>query len=251
MGHLTLMAVDIVASMERYPDDLLKIVQSLLPQPDWYDYVHGSYSETQRTENMVLGGPRPSASRLQLQSENGWGGDWNDEEEVKGPVSPTGEFRRGVSPGKQTADFGLPDDEEDGAFNFHSGTGPGGAGGWGSSSSSDSEDEHEAWLKSSASVSQTSHHSRDAENVGFDDAFDDAFKPSSQGQVHGPSIEEVSSPYDIPARRCSPYLAQDDGFGEFTDARNTTLEFTTDFEHEDFDFGEFQTGDGDEGGQKR
>lgn len=194
MGHLTLMAVDIVASMERYPDDLLKIVESLLPQPDWYDYVHGSYSETQRTENMVLGGPRPSLTRIgQVQSENGWGGDWNDDEDIKGAASPTGEFRRGASAGKQTADFGLPDDEEDGAFHFNSGTGFGGAGGWGSSSSSDSEDEHEAWLKSSASASQTSHHSRDAGNVGFDDTFDDSFKPAFGRQDRGgPTIEEVS-----------------------------------------------------------
>ena len=194
MGHLTLMAVDIIGALEKYPDDLLSILEPLLPQPAWDEYVIGPFAETQRVENIVLGGPRPqSFARGAPSGENGWGGDWNEEADA---VSPIQEFRRGASGARQTADFGTAnDDDDDGTFHFNPSHGFGGAGGWGSGSSSDSEDEHEAWIKNSDSAAAP-RHSRDSEDTGFDDAFEDSFQP-----IGGPreltQEEEVSWPSSV------------------------------------------------------
>lgn len=193
MGHMALIAVDIVSALEKYPDDLLEIVEPLVPQPTWEDYVHGTYAEQQRVENIVLGGPKPMSYLRGMEgpSENGWGGDWNDED----PMSPTGELKRGTFSGRQTADFGPLDEEDEGNVHFGrtSNLAPNA---WGSSSSSDSEDEHEAWIKHSADASASaaaSRHSRDPENVGFDDSFGDAFRPiMSAGERVAATQEEVS-----------------------------------------------------------
>jgi hypothetical protein len=198
MGHLTLMAVDIVGALEKYPDDLLSILEPLLPQPAWDEYVIGPYAETQRMENIVLGGPRPqSFARNAAQSENGWGGDWDDGED---PTSPSQEFRRGTFSSRQTADFGAAPEEEDGTFHFNPSHGFGN-GGWGSGSSSDSEDEHEAWLKNSGSA--TPHHTRDSENAGFDDSFEDSFE-GNRGSRKLTQEEEVSF-LATPVRDAKPF----------------------------------------------
>lgn len=187
MGHIALIAVDIISALEKYPDDLLAIIEPLLPLPAWEDYVHGTYAETQRIENIVLGGPKPVSfmRNTQGQGESGWGGEWNDGEDM---MSPTGEFRRGPFSGQQTADFGPPDEEEDGNFHFNANTGLA-PNAWGSSSSSDSEDEHDTWIKNSESAAG-SRHSRDPESVGFDDSFDDNFQPSTASQVHVATTQE-------------------------------------------------------------
>ncbi|KAG8844295.1 hypothetical protein FRB91_002716 [Serendipita sp. 411] len=214
MGHISLMAVDIVGALEKYPDDLLAVIEPLIPQPAWDNYVHGVYAETQRLENTILGGPRPTSNPQALQTRvgNGWGGDWNDETEASSPVQT---FRRAGGTGHQTADFGPPNEEEEGDFHFraNSGAGPG----------SDSDDEHDEWLKSSNSATLVSRHSRDVEEVGFENAFEDDFQP----------LEELNQEYGFD---------DDDGFGDFTDAESPATHFSANFEHEDFDFGEFKSG---------
>jgi serine/threonine-protein phosphatase 6 regulatory subunit 3 len=62
MGHIALIAVDIIGALEKYPDDLLAIVEPLLPQPGWEDYVHGAYAETQRIEISYLAVRNPCHS---------------------------------------------------------------------------------------------------------------------------------------------------------------------------------------------
>ncbi|CCA74558.1 hypothetical protein PIIN_08510 [Serendipita indica DSM 11827] len=212
MGHITLMAVDIVSALEKYPDDLLDVIQPMIPNPAWDDYVHGVYAETQRLENTILGGPRPTQTTRGAtpMGENGWGGDWPDGEDDGS--SPIQEFRRTGTASKQTADFGPPDEEEEDTFHFTHASGFANTTGWGSSSSSDSGDEHDEWLRNSNSATASAHR-RDAEEVGFDNAFDDDFEPSG-----------------------------DDGFGAWTDAGGADNQFTTDFEHDDFDFGETNRG---------
>lgn len=195
MGHLTLMAVDIIGALEKYPDDLLSTLEPLLPQPAWDEYVIGPFAETQRVENIVLGGPRPQsfARGASSQTENGWGGDWNEEDDA---ISPVQEFRRGVSDSRQTADFGVANEEEDdGTFHFNPSHGFGVAGGWGSGSSSDSEDEHEAWIKNSDSAAALGH-SRDAEDTGFDDAFADSFQPAGS-ESHRQLTQEEEVRYSL------------------------------------------------------
>jgi serine/threonine-protein phosphatase 6 regulatory subunit 3 len=244
MGHLTLMAVDIIAALEKYPDDFRSILEPLLPQPAWAEYVIGAYAETQRMENIVLGGPRPqSFARNATQSENGWGGDWNDEEDS---TSPGQEFRRGAFSSRQTADFGVaPEEEDDGTFHFNPSHGFGG-GGWAEGSSSDSEDEHEAWIKNSDSAAP--HHSRDSENMSIDDSFEDSFQSSgvNQGSRELTQEEEVSSLSSGVSLGEINTVSKDDGFGAFANVQGNRAHFDTDFGHEDFDFGEFQSGEFDE-----
>jgi serine/threonine-protein phosphatase 6 regulatory subunit 3 len=244
MGHIALIAVDIIGALEKYPDDLLAIVEPLLPQPGWEDYVNGAYAETQRIENIVLGGPKPVSymRNTQGQGENGWGGEWNDGEDL---MSPTGEFRRGAFTGQQTAEFGAPDEEDEGTFNhFNANTGLANNA-WGSSSSSDSEDEHEAWIKNSAAAPR---HSRDPENVGFDDSFEDNFQPPASTQEYvATTQEEVIVVMHLSHWYTENTCVQDDGFGAFTDAdNNTASQFDNDFGHEDFDFGEFHSSEHNE-----
>jgi hypothetical protein len=209
MGHLTLMAVDITNALEKYPDDLLLILEPLLPQPAWSNYVHGPYAETQRIENMVLGGPRPHSllRNAQEAGASGWGGDWNDDEL---PPSPAQEFKRGTFSGKQTADFGVANEaDDDGEFHFNP---PGFSGVWNSNEGSD-EDEHEAWIKNSNSSGPSSYHSRDAEHVGFDDAFEDSFQPHLQPTDNGRPMTqlEVSAPVLPLLRHLADHTARTGG----------------------------------------
>jgi len=59
MGHLTLIAEDVLSALEHYPYDLLTIVRQYVPQPDWDDYVSTRYKETKRKDTSLLGGGKP------------------------------------------------------------------------------------------------------------------------------------------------------------------------------------------------
>jgi SIT4-associating protein SAP185/190 len=60
MGHLTLVAEEVVKFSERHPPELLSrsIMESVL-NPDWIDYVEQTLSETRERDNAILGGVRP------------------------------------------------------------------------------------------------------------------------------------------------------------------------------------------------
>jgi hypothetical protein len=63
MGHLTLLAEDVISALDRFPFDLQSLIYtSYTPQPEWEEYVKGRYSETKRKDRLVLGGPKPSSS---------------------------------------------------------------------------------------------------------------------------------------------------------------------------------------------
>ncbi|KXN91442.1 Extragenic suppressor of kinetochore protein 1 [Leucoagaricus sp. SymC.cos] len=63
MGHLTLLAEDVISAIDRFPTDLQTlIITSYAPRPEWEDYVKGRYSETKKKDRIALGGPKPSAS---------------------------------------------------------------------------------------------------------------------------------------------------------------------------------------------
>ena len=194
MGHLTQFTSDIESSLERYPDELLEIVQPLIPKPTWSVYVNGSFAETQRVESSLLGGPRPP-----LTMKSGWG-DIDDEMVDTGLsgdwTKATSTLKRGGnvrSLRNQTADFGLPPLEEDEGdedsdedadeekrqldtlTHFD---------GWTTSGQRGVEDEHQAWLRAgrqddtSAGVGHRRHgslHTRDREESGFDDSFGNDF----------------------------------------------------------------------------
>ncbi|KAF9447598.1 hypothetical protein P691DRAFT_107641 [Macrolepiota fuliginosa MF-IS2] len=63
MGHLTLLAEDVISALDRFPFDLHTLILfSYAPQPEWEEYVKGRYSETKRKDRLALGGPKPSPS---------------------------------------------------------------------------------------------------------------------------------------------------------------------------------------------
>jgi SIT4-associating protein SAP185/190 len=63
MGHLTLVAEEVVKFSERHPPELLSrsVMESVL-NPEWIDYVEQTLSETRERDNAILGGVRPDMS---------------------------------------------------------------------------------------------------------------------------------------------------------------------------------------------
>lgn len=63
MGHLTLIAEEVVKFSERHPPELLSVtVMENVLNPDWIDYVERTLSETRERDNAILGGVRPDMS---------------------------------------------------------------------------------------------------------------------------------------------------------------------------------------------
>jgi SIT4-associating protein SAP185/190 len=60
MGHLTLIAEEVVKFTERHPPEVLSDpVMNKVLHPDWVDYVERTLSETRERDNAILGGVRP------------------------------------------------------------------------------------------------------------------------------------------------------------------------------------------------
>ena len=60
MGHLTLIAEEVVKFTERHPAEILsQSVMDKVLHPDWVDYVERTLSETRERDNAILGGVRP------------------------------------------------------------------------------------------------------------------------------------------------------------------------------------------------
>ncbi|KAL2866610.1 SAPS-domain-containing protein [Aspergillus lucknowensis] len=63
MGHLTLIAEEVVKFNERHPPKLLSpTVMDNVLNPEWIDYVEQTLSETRERDNAILGGVRPDIS---------------------------------------------------------------------------------------------------------------------------------------------------------------------------------------------
>ncbi|KAI1770540.1 SAPS-domain-containing protein [Hypoxylon cercidicola] len=77
MGHLTLIAEEVVKFTERNPPELLsELVLDRVMSPDWINYVEGALAETRERDNAILGGVRPEVAmnnRAQMAG-NGLGG---------------------------------------------------------------------------------------------------------------------------------------------------------------------------------
>jgi SIT4-associating protein SAP185/190 len=60
MGHLTLIAEEVVKFTERHPPELLsESVLDKVMSPDWINYVEITLAETRERDNAILGGVRP------------------------------------------------------------------------------------------------------------------------------------------------------------------------------------------------
>ena len=63
MGHLTLIAEEVVKFTERQPPELLsESVLQMVMAHEWVDYVENSLAETRERDNAILGGVRPDVS---------------------------------------------------------------------------------------------------------------------------------------------------------------------------------------------
>ena len=63
MGHLTLIAEEVVKFTDRHTPDLLSdIVLDQVSHPDWVNYVEVTLAETRERDNAILGGVRPDQS---------------------------------------------------------------------------------------------------------------------------------------------------------------------------------------------
>jgi SIT4-associating protein SAP185/190 len=63
MGHLTLIAEEVVKFTERHPPELLSetVLDRVMAQ-DWINYVEGALAETRERDNAILGGVRPEVA---------------------------------------------------------------------------------------------------------------------------------------------------------------------------------------------
>lgn len=78
MGHLTLIAEEVVKFTERHPPELLSdnVLDKVMSQ-DWINYVEGALAETRERDNAILGGVRPEVAlghRGSIGAANGLGG---------------------------------------------------------------------------------------------------------------------------------------------------------------------------------
>ncbi|KAI0426356.1 SAPS-domain-containing protein [Xylaria sp. FL1042] len=63
MGHLTLIAEEVVKFTERNPPELLSdLVLDRVMSQDWINYVEGALAETRERDNAILGGVRPEVA---------------------------------------------------------------------------------------------------------------------------------------------------------------------------------------------
>ncbi len=63
MGHLTLIAEEVVKFSDRHPPELLsQVVLDKVTSKEWSDYVENTLSETRERDNAILGGVRPDMS---------------------------------------------------------------------------------------------------------------------------------------------------------------------------------------------
>ena len=63
MGHLTLIAEEVVKFAERHPPDFLSdSVLEMVMASEWIEYVEHSLADTRERDNAILGGVRPDVS---------------------------------------------------------------------------------------------------------------------------------------------------------------------------------------------
>lgn len=75
MGHLTLIAEEVVKFTERHPPELLSetVLDKVMSQA-WINYVEGALAETRERDNAILGGVRPEVALGHRGSMGGGGG---------------------------------------------------------------------------------------------------------------------------------------------------------------------------------
>lgn len=143
MGHLTLIAEEVVKFTERHPPELLSdTVLDRVMAPDWINYVEGALAETRERDNAILGGVRPEVAMSNRACAGGLSG--------AGGLSSIGLSGLGGGSNSQGASSALADAGLNGGVDLE-GNGPGHfavssglMSGFGSSSDEDEEEEQES-----------------------------------------------------------------------------------------------------------
>ncbi|KAF8343306.1 hypothetical protein F5887DRAFT_1212353 [Amanita rubescens] len=78
MGHLTLIAEDVLVTLERYPPDLREALIKYAPVPEWEEYVKGRYNETKERDSSMLGGGKPAVTGTTQRAFSKWQVDEDD-----------------------------------------------------------------------------------------------------------------------------------------------------------------------------
>ncbi|KAF6763649.1 SIT4 phosphatase-associated protein-domain-containing protein [Ephemerocybe angulata] len=260
MGHLTLIAEDVITALEHFPPELRLLIIQYAPEEEWDRYVTGRYLETKANDTRLLGGGKPVVAARNVSQ---WKVD-EDELAAEGSGSAGGtprggmksEFKRaGSEPPRNSAHFAPSsieeeeeDDDEDStrASHFaryleqemHSSDQ--------FNSSDDDDDDDEGWLSQSnfgmrePPVSPL-HQSTERRPLSAS-GFDDAFVPPTSRIMGITGTSGMHAPDD------------DDGFGPFSDAAavggsdifsfssSSLSEDMDDASFESFgDFGDFQS----------
>ncbi|KAL1761338.1 SIT4 phosphatase-associated protein-domain-containing protein [Schizophyllum commune] len=240
MGHLTLIAEDVINWLDQLPPDARMAVLQFAPDPAWEEYVNGRFNETKARDTALLGGGKPDVTR-------GTGGAsrWKvDEEDAKGVAAKAqieesgealkGEFKRSTSahPRREgSADFGpapMLEDNDDDEDNEQGGrrTEPfarylaqeiGTTAHFENSSEESDEDEDDGgWLSQGQFMrAPVSSQQRPPERRPLSDGFGDTFDPGpskSPGAVHS-----------------NPFETDEDTFGAFTTANGSGVSDTDPF----------------------
>lgn len=143
MGHLTLIAEEVVKFTERHPPELLSdIVLDRVMAPDWINYVEGPLAETRERDNAILGGVRPEVAMSNRAGASSL---------AAGGLSSIGLSGLGGAGSSQTASSALADAGLNGGLDLDSGgsgvgqfaVSAGLMSGFGSSSDEDDEEEQD------------------------------------------------------------------------------------------------------------
>ncbi|KAL1742167.1 SIT4 phosphatase-associated protein-domain-containing protein [Schizophyllum fasciatum] len=281
MGHLTLIAEDVINWLDQLPTDARAAVLQFAPNPAWEEYVNGRYNETKARDTALLGGGKPDvtrgaggASRWKVDEEDAKGvaaARMKTEEDGAGGDALNGEFKRTTSahPRRESsADFGpapmLEDEEEEEEeegedreqdFARYLAQEIGTTAHFENLSEESDEDEDDGgWLSQQGQFMRAfaSSQQRPAERRPLGDGFGDSFDPGpskSPGVVHS-----------------NPFETDEDTFGAFTSANGAEASGTDPFTlapsfssgdggndlsassfDDDFgDFGDFQSASADE-----
>lgn len=143
MGHLTLIAEEVVKFTERHPPELLSdTVLDRVMAPDWISYVEGALAETRERDNAILGGVRPEVAMSNRAGAGGLSG--------AGGLAGIGLAGLGGGSNSQSASGALADAGLNGGMDLEGGNvgqfavSGGLMSGFGSSSDEDEEEEQES-----------------------------------------------------------------------------------------------------------
>ncbi|EJD53175.1 SAPS-domain-containing protein [Auricularia subglabra TFB-10046 SS5] len=241
MGHLTLIAEDVISALEHYPHELLNIIRQFVPQHEWEEYVSTRYRETKRKDTSLLGGGKPVVAPGAARGAQRWKVDEEDD-----PPAATG-LKRPVpaaqSP-QDTAAFVMsnPVDDDDAMgppqFATYLAQEMSSRTHFDSAGSSDDDDDEGPWLShSSVELGAVPNGARRASPASNGSGFDDNFAPPTSA-----GTSTVNFPMSF-----GDSDEDTDDFGPFSEVANKAADpfsspFETNFADADaaFDFGDFQ-----------